>query len=63
MTAKHPRSKGPKRSLNGRKREKDVSRALLENCFRPEQVEFKVAGLVCCFVGGALAMVLAAPKA
>ena len=43
MTAKHPRSKGPKRSLNGRKREKDVSRALLENCFRPEQVEFKKA--------------------
>ena len=43
MTAKHPRSKGPKRSLAGRKREKDVSRALLENCFRPEQVEFKKA--------------------
>ena len=43
MTAKHPRQKGPKRSLNSRKREKDVSGALLENCFRPEKVEFKKA--------------------
>tara|TARA_B100000795_G_scaffold229232_1_gene186229 strand:+ start:441 stop:980 length:540 start_codon:yes stop_codon:yes gene_type:complete len=43
MTAKHPRQKGPKRSLASRKREKDVSGALLENCFRPEKVEFKKA--------------------
>jgi hypothetical protein len=43
MTAKHPRQKGPKRSLNSRKREKDVSGAVLDNCFRPEKVEFKKA--------------------
>ena len=28
-----------------------------------EQLEFKTAGLFCCFVGGFLAMVFAAPKA
>ena len=45
MTAKnkYPRGKSPKRSLGSRKREKDVSGALLENCFQPEKVEIKKA--------------------